>query len=652
MKKQFTIFPIFLILILSVFTLTSSSNAAPDSVATPILKWQHGGCYNSWCETGWYSSAAVADLDGDNKPEVIGGTYSLFVLNGENGTVDWSVDPPGGRIWAGVVIADIDNNGDLEIVTTHGSGTVNVHDHNGNQVWSKQPSGNELRGLVVYDIDNDSTMEIIVSAAIGSKTNTWVLEHNGATRSGWPRLNNDDGYAWGVYNDNATVGDMDGDGVAEIVVPSDVHYINAYEANGSQIPAYSMYGNKGWGKTGVHVDHAVDIRGYANCGSEHRPNFAHSAASMVDVNNDGELEVIVVGNVYNCGTNPYTNLYEMPFIFNADRSRWSGSGKNWEAIPTPDGSAAPLIENYNVIESVHPNPVIADLDGDGLKEVLYPSYDGRLHTYWLDKTEHHNWPFNVNATGPGYRFASEPIIADLDNDSKAEVIFTSWPQKGSNYVGKLHILSYQGSVLQEINLPAAFGSPDWNGGLAAPTIANIDADSDMELVINTSHSGFVAYDLPGTANARILWGTGRNNYQRTGSLLQGNLFNSNIQISPLNPGPNETAQVTITLRNFGPDLDSASLTSQIPANVTYAGNLTASSGTSDYAGGTVNWSGVVETAVPVTIQFNITINGSVTDPTVIQYNTTLDDGLGNMTQLPNTIIANGTLTFLPIMIQN
>lgn len=46
--------------------------------------------------------------------------------------------------------------------------------------------------------------------------------------------------------------------------------------------------------------------------------------------------------------------------------------------------------------------------------------------------------------------------------------------------------------------------------LPAPTIANIDADSDYELVINTINSGFVAYDLPGSAGARIQWQSGRN----------------------------------------------------------------------------------------------------------------------------------------------
>ncbi len=39
-----------------------------------------------------------------------------------------------------------------------------------------------------------------------------------------------------------------------------------------------------------------------------------------------------------------------------------------------------------------------------------------------------------------------------------------------------------------------------NGALPAPTIANVDSDPDYELVINTIHSGFIAYDLPGSAS--------------------------------------------------------------------------------------------------------------------------------------------------------
>ncbi len=174
-----------------------------------------------------------------------------------------------------------------------------------------------------------------------------------------------------------------------------------------------------------------------------------------------------------------------------------------------------------MIESNLPNPVVADLDGDGQKEILYASYDGRVHAYWLDKTEHGHWPFSVyNASEGFYRFASEPVVADLDNDGHAEVIFASWPQKGTNQTGKLSILDNQGNVLQAVNLPLAFGGGNWNGALAAPTLANIDGDADLEIVLNTASAGFVAYDLPGTANAHILWGTGRGSYRRSGATVQ------------------------------------------------------------------------------------------------------------------------------------
>jgi hypothetical protein len=168
---------------------------------------------------------------------------------------------------------------------------------------------------------------------------------------------------------------------------------------------------------------------------------------------------------------------------------------------------------------VQPNPATVDLDGDGIIEIIYPSYDGRMHAFWLDKTEHGSWPYSVYHASEGfYRSASEPVVADLDNDGHAEVIFASWVQKGTGRTGKLHILDYMGNPIHEIDLPPA-KSGDWNGALAAPTLADIDGDPDLELVLNTAHSGVVAYDLPDTADARILWGTGRGNYHRNGLSL-------------------------------------------------------------------------------------------------------------------------------------
>ncbi len=514
---------------------------APAGVQAPLLKWQRGGCYAWGCETGWYASPAVADLDGDGLPEVIGSAYSIVALEGQSGALVWrirsgydrSTNPDlvddVGRTWPGIVVADIDGDGEIEIATAHSGGWVAVYNRQGyfEAGWPQQPTGNELRGLAVADLDNDGRLEVIVSGAVYEEVNTWVFEHNGRLRGGWPQLSNDSGYASGVFNANAAAGDLDGDGFGEIIVPSDVHFINAYERDGAQIPANPIYGEddegkvKGWGLVGVWESLATELRGWGECdgsrAESYRANFAHGPAGIADVNGDGRNEVIAVGNMYDCSVGHPPGKYNAVYLFNADRSRFGAGAYDWESIPVDTG--APLSEDYNEIENAQPNPALADLDGDGELEILYASYDGRLHAFWLDKTEHGNWPYAVYDAGEGLlRFASEPAVADLDNDGQAEVIFASWTEKGSWQTGKLHILDAQGNPLHEIDLPAFFGSYGWNGALAAPTLANIDGDADLEVVLNTANSGLVAYDLPGTPNARVLWGTGRGNYLRDGSL--------------------------------------------------------------------------------------------------------------------------------------
>jgi hypothetical protein len=543
MFSQFRLVPLLICLFFTLIAVTFApepAGAVPASaVAAPTLKWAYGGCFASWCQTGWYASPAVAELDTDPQAEVVWGSYDLVALDGLNGALQWRA-ANGSRVWPGVAVADLTGDGDLEVIVGRGSDQVTIYNHLGGVEWSRNPFGNgEVRTLAVEDLESDGKLEVIVGRASGGATKQLnVYDASGKVRSGWPaRRDGEPGYGWGMYNENVTVADLNGDGYKEIIGPTDTHYITALDRNGNQLPASSIYGaGKVWSQVGVHVDQAADLRGYANCGTEHRPNFANSAPAISDVDSDGALEIVVVGDVYNCAIgDPEGDLYHLPWILKLDRTRWSGSGFDWTVIPAASPGSAPLSQDYNLIQNSVNKAVVADLDGDGLREILYPSYDGRLHAYWLDKTEHGNWPYKV--PGSEIRFAGEPIVADLDNDGKAEVIFTSWPQNGGNRIGQLHILDDQGNALHALNLPAPRGD-DWNGGLGAPTIANIDLDPDKELVIGTVSSGVVAYDLPGTANARILWGTGRGNYKRTGlsALEEGFSLTAQPASQAIDPG--------------------------------------------------------------------------------------------------------------------
>jgi hypothetical protein len=103
-------------------------------------------------------------------------------------------------------------------------------------------------------------------------------------------------------------------------------------------------------------------------------------------------------------------------------------------------------------------------------------------------------------------------------------------------VGQLHILDSLGRQLHAIDLPPSFPAGSTNGGLAAPTLANLDADPDLELVIGTIASGAVAYDLPNTASARVLWGTGRGSMLRAGSPALAACYALTLNVVPAGAG--------------------------------------------------------------------------------------------------------------------
>jgi hypothetical protein len=498
-----------------------SGSSAPQlevSYGAPVELWRNGGCFASWCQTGWYASPALVDLRGDGALAVVWGSYDLVALEAATGALRWRASN-GSRVWPSPAVADLDGDGALEIAVGRGGDQLTVYSAAGAARWSAHPFGaGEVRTLAVAPgLTGDDRLAVVVGRASEGETRQLsVYSPAGTVLPGWPaRHDLDPGYGWGMYNENVAVADLDGDGDAEVVGPTDTHYITALDHAGAQLPVNARYGGgKVWSQVGVHVSDAVDLRGYANCGTEHRPNFANSAPVVADLDGDGTREIVVVGNVYDCGADPYRSLYHMPFILKADRSRWSGAGHDWTEIPAPRGGSGPRSEDWAVIETALPNPAVADLDGDGQKEILYASYDGRLHALWLDKTEHGRWPFTV--PGPGYAFASEPAVADLDGDGSAEVIFTSWPPKASGRTGTLFILDAQGRQAHAVALPPARSGDGWNGGLGAPTLARLEPGGDLHVFVGTAASGVVAYRIPNTAGAEILWGTGRGSLLRRG----------------------------------------------------------------------------------------------------------------------------------------
>ena len=152
--------------------------------------------------------------------------------------------------------------------------------------------------------------------------------------------------------------------------------------------------------------------------------------------------------------------------------------------------------DWEIMDRCMPDPVCADLDGDGKLEILYPDYAGKLNCYSLDHTQPGSWPINVY-DGSTMEYAGAPAVHDLNGDGVPEVIFTTYTQKQGTKRGSLYIADNKGNILQKVELPAAIDTANTvpNGCMSTPVIADVDGDGKVEIVLHTHLSGVTVYDL-------------------------------------------------------------------------------------------------------------------------------------------------------------
>jgi hypothetical protein len=269
-----------------------------------------------------YPVTTVADLDGDGHPEVIA---DMAVVNGEDGSTVASLASDG-YTWRTPVVADLDLDGYQEILLAQ-----NVYDSDGTVAWSASGGSGSSCFDAVYQGDNDDEAEI----AFAWGPELLLYEHDGTLIDAIPIPSGGGYYSYYLHPGPPCVGDINGDGDAEIVVPASTA-ITAFETDGTVLwssPMSDFSGAAGcsvYDMDGDDVYEVVfadeqDLRVYdGRTGTVLYTNGAHESVTyfeypvIADVDHDGSAEILVSSSTSRGVT-----------VFGHNGSGWPAAGPTW-----------------------------------------------------------------------------------------------------------------------------------------------------------------------------------------------------------------------------------------------------------------------------------------------------------------------------------
>lgn len=353
----------------------------------------------------------VADLNSDGKKEIAvtltgqnsydRGKGRFYILKNDGSILAGPIDPEPNKdnMISSVALTDVNNDGNIDILagvpvrpdgqggdwTTGAVLKIFAYDYRGNLLdhfpFIVSPTANDpWLDISLSDINADGSVDIVSQYFAGDfKSYVSAYDVQGNRLPGWPRKIADNRRASPL-----AIGKMTrGTGTVGIGTGSEIKGIFLLDASGNILP--------GW---------PVDIG----------PDFNGTPVTLGDLDNDGDLEIVTSSWREGEKLVAYHHTGELQF-----------------SVP------AIYPDIYLRAEAT-----LADIDGDGDLEVLAPTFvrdrgTGRIDAYHHDGQPVQGWPVDY----PGWIEDGDAVnlaVADVDGDGKKEVLMTTYTSPGDGKV--------------------------------------------------------------------------------------------------------------------------------------------------------------------------------------------------------------------------
>ncbi len=437
-------------------------------------------------------------------------------------------------------VADISNDGNLEIITASLDGTIHVLKMNGTPLdgWPRNITTRNdmhssliLQAPAIADLNGDGFKEIIVANRLyehnfknpnnpqaGTELRmpgrVHVFRHDGSDFGGdWPFITDipatdpEDAIDAG-FRSAPTVADVTGDGHLEIIVGNYLNNALVLDYTGKILPGWPI-------NLGKHVFASAAVFDYTGDGVKEIVIVTKNDQDPLDkgdifmFNGAGQLmpgfPTVAPNQVYSApvlADLTGNNIPELVFGFG---DYWNELGpKGVMAMNMRSG----ILHGFPVTlpDSIYGTPALGDLDNDGFPEIVVGTIGSEVYAIKRDGSIMPGFPVKVS-THEDSTILSSPVIADLDNSGTPEILICS--EISFRVDAFMHIIKADGSFMDisPIQLDQV--------GFPSPVIADITKNGTPEIVMLDSNIS--VFNLNTQYNPdKMYWTTFHQNNHATG----------------------------------------------------------------------------------------------------------------------------------------